>query len=183
MLQYSHGVFLRVLSRRDLQLSVILETVEATSNGLASNFRDRASLLLNLVGCFFFTEFYLASWPRHPKWKVPWMHRLGSSLRNDNSEAGWKPVTASPCTVYRQHETKVHVILQYLCETRCLHLLKMHACAATQPCTLTLHAHNEPHSVGWNINILSDTWLMFFDSCPVASSKVGSWHLPSKFQN
>ena len=61
MLQYSRGVFLRVLSRRDLQLSVILETVEATSNGLASNFRDRASLLLNLVGCFFFTEFYLAS--------------------------------------------------------------------------------------------------------------------------
>ena len=76
-----------------------------------------------LLDVFFFTEFYLASWPRHPKWKVPWMHRLGSSLRNDNSEAGWKPVTASPCTVYRQHETKVHVILQYLCETRCLHLL------------------------------------------------------------
>lgn len=57
MLQCSHDVLLCVLSHRDrgcLQLSVILETVEATSNGLASNFRDRSSLSLNPIRVFFF---------------------------------------------------------------------------------------------------------------------------------
>lgn len=95
MLQCSHDVLLYVLSHRDRgyqQLSVILETVEATSNGLASNFRDCSSLSLNPISCFvfiyFFTGRYVVSWPRYRKWKVPWMHRLDSLLRNDNSEAG-----------------------------------------------------------------------------------------------
>lgn len=180
MLQCSHDVLLYVLSHRDRgyqQLSVILETVEATSNGLASNFRDCSSLSLNPISCFvfiyFFTGRYVVSWPRYRKWKVPWMHRLDSLLRNDGmTEASDRfPLHCLQATQDKS-----------ACDSSVCVCVTIDASTCRNIALYTYFTWTQWTTQCWEKN-MTILCLMFFDLWPVTSSKVGSWYFLSKVQN
>lgn len=74
---------------------------------------------------FFSTELYVVSWPRYRKWKVPWMHRLDSLLRNDNSEAGGSQWPFPPALFTGNTRQKcMWFFSMCVCYYRCKHVQK-----------------------------------------------------------
>lgn len=127
---------------------------------------------------FFSTELYVVSWPRYRKWKVPWMHRLDSLLRNDGmTEASDRfPLH---CLQATQDKSACD---SSVCVWDQIPPFTIDASTCRNIALYTYFTWTQWTTQCWEKN-MTILCLMFFDLWPVTSSKVGSWYFLSKVQN